>query len=374
MSVAMAMGAVATACGGSGRDGWTPSRPRASSEDTVVVREAFGTPHDTVHNVDSPAVWHRADGSAWLLATAKTTDLVLVHDASTGRELRRLGGSGTAPGRLSRPNGILVIDSLLLVVERDNRRVQAFRLPSLAPLGVFGDSVLRKPYGIAARALRPSEYAVYVTDNYETADGGVPPLAQLGARVHEFRVRDGGPAGTAGAVQATHVRSFGDTTARGALRIVESIAVDPTHGRLLIAEELETDSHLKVYDLAGRYTGRDVGRGRYPQQAEGIALYACGDSAGYWVTADQGERTNTFHVYDRITLDHLGAFTGARTRLTDGVAVTSAAVGRFGSGALYASHLDGGVSAFDWAEVARDLGLPAGCEGRQRTSTKIGFE
>jgi 3-phytase len=340
--------------------------------DTAVIAEAFGTPHDTTHNVDSPAVWQGPDGTTLLLATAKTTDLVLVHDAVTGRALRRLGGPGTAPGRLSRPNGILVIDSLLLVVERDNHRVQAFRLPSLAPLGVFGDTVLRKPYGLAAYRTAPGDYAVYVTDNYESPNGEVPPLRELGERVREFRVREG-PA--AASVAATLVRSFGDTTAGGALRVVESIAVDPAHGRLLIAEELETDSHLKVYDLAGRYTGRDVGRGLYPQQAEGIALYACGEDGGYWITADQGVRTNTFHVYDRATLAHRGAFTGARTRLTDGVAATSRPVGAWTAGAFYASHLDGGVSAFDWATIARALDLPPECSAPpQRTSTKTGFE
>ena len=353
----VALALTASACAGDGRADGSP--PRAASEnDTVVVQEAFETPHDANHNVDSPAVWHGADGAALMFATAKTTDLVLVHDAATGREVRRLGGPGAAPGRLKRPNGILAIDSLLLVVERDNRRVQAFRLPSLQPLGVFGAAVLRKPYGLAAYAVRPGEYAVYVTDNYETADGGVPALGQLGERVREFIVRD---RARPGAIDASLVRSFGDTTAPGALRVVESIAVDPAHGRLLIAEELETDSHLKIYDLAGRYTGRDVGRGRYPQQAEGIALYACGDSSGYWVTADQGERTNTFHVYDRVTLAHLGAFTGARTRLTDGVAVTSRPVGAMQAGALYASHLDGGVTAFDWSTLARALALPARC-------------
>lgn len=347
----------------------TSSAPatRQARRDTAVVREAFGTPHDTTDNVDSPTVWHGRDGTHWLLATAKTSDAVLVNDAATGAPVRRLGGPGDGPGRLSRPNGILALDSLLLVVERDNHRVQAFRLPSLAPLGTFGDSVLRKPYGIAARSAAPGTLAVYVTDSYETADGQVPPLGALGARVREFAVRDAG-GDRMGAVRGALVRTFGDTTARGALRIVESIAVDVPNARLLVAEELETDSHLKVYDLTGRYTGRDVGRGLFPQQAEGIALYACGDSAGYWVVADQGERTNTYHVLDRSTFAHHGAFTGARTRLTDGVALTQQAFGPFPAGAFYASHLDGSVSAFGWREIAAALGLRSDCGPPQRVA------
>jgi 3-phytase len=341
-------------------DGQGAASPRGSSEptDTVVVQETFITPFDTLDNVDSPAVWHGADGSHWLFATAKTTDVVLVNDAATGAAVRRLGGSGKSVGELDRPNGVLVIDSLLFVVERDNHRVQVFRLPSFAPAGSFGAKELRVPYGIAAYSEEPGVHAVYVTDNYETADEQVPPDRELGARVKQFRVRDDGGRG---AVHAELVRAFGDTTGAGALKVVESIAVDAAHDRLLIAEELETDSHIKAYTLEGRYAGRDIGRGLFPQQAEGIALYTCGDSAGYWLATDQGQATNTYHVFDRLTFRHLGSFTGTKTRLTDGIALTQRPFGPFPSGAFYASNLDGSVSAFSWTDIARPLGLRADC-------------
>jgi 3-phytase len=247
-------------------------------------------------------------------------------------------------------------DSLLLVVERDNRRVQGFRLPGFETLGTFGDSLLRLPYGITSFRDASGSYMVYVTDNYERPDESVPPDAELGERVKQFSVRV-----EAGRIVAQHVRSFGDTTAAGAIRIAESIMVDAARQRLMIAEETETDSYIKVYDLAGTFTGQVFGRGLFPQQAEGIALYACGDSAGYWVATDQGDSVNTFHLFDRVSLAHVGSFSGRTTRRTDGIALTQRSFGPFASGALYGSHLDAALGALSWARIAAALGVRGDC-------------
>src|SRR5690606_39780716 len=85
-----------------------------------------------------------------------------------------------------------------------------------------------------------------------------------------------------------YVGHFGDTTEAGALRMVESIAGDPVYDRLLIAEEdLRVGTTLRVYDLAGNYTGRDLPPERFTAQAEGVALCACPDDLGYCTAAAQ---------------------------------------------------------------------------------------
>lgn len=94
---------------------------------------------------------------------------------------------------------------------------------------------------------------------------------------------------------------------------------------------------------------------------EGIALYQCGNGAGYWIVTDQGETVNTFHVLDRSSFEHVGSFTGAQTRLTDGVALTQERFGPFPAGVFYASHQDGAVSAFSWHDIAAALRLRTGC-------------
>jgi 3-phytase len=340
----------------SGADSAIGNGSAATPAAPPVITEVFLTPRDTADNIDSPAVWHGPGGQHWLLSTAKMTDVIVVNDAITGAELRRVGGAGKAAGKMERPNGIAVVDDMMWVVERDNARVQIFSLPEFRSLGIFGEGQLKKPYGLAINVEQPGRYVVYVTDNYETPDEQVPPDRELGARVKQYRVRT-----TGGRVGAELVRAFGDTTGAGVLKVVESIAVDVPNRRLLIAEELETDSHINVYDLDGRYVGREFGRGHFPQQAEGIVLYACGDTAGYWLTTDQGTETNTYHVFDRMSFEHVGAFSGARTKNTDGVALTQESFGPFRNGAFYAVHDDGNVAAFQWSDIAGVLTLRADC-------------
>lgn len=361
--------ALLTGCGSGGSPGRDPGTEdttaavadTAAAVDTIpvevaLVEEVFETERDTIDDVDSPTVWHGGDGQHWVLTTAKATDVVIVNDAATGTEIRRLGGTGSDPGQLDRPNGVKAIDDLLIVVERDNARLQAFSLPGLESLGIFGEEQLRRPYGIAAYQDDQGRIELYVTDNYELVEDQIPPDSALGERVEQFRVwlEDG-------KLRHEHVRTFGDTTGAGVLRKVETIGVDAVNNRVVIAEELEPDSHWKIYDLDGRFSGQVFGRGYFPHEAEGLTLYACSDGGGYWVATDQDEETNTFHVFDRNTLEHVGAFTGATTRNTDGVALTQTGFGPFPAGAFYAVHNDGNIAAFSWAKIAEKLGLRSDC-------------
>jgi 3-phytase len=60
---------------------------------------------------------------------------------------------------------------------------------------------------------------------------------------------------------------------------------------------------------------------------EGLAFYETGRKSGYLVVSSQGD--NTFHLYDRRGSNrHLGVFTVEQTGDSDGVAITSAALGR----------------------------------------------
>jgi 3-phytase len=330
--------------------------PTVDSDSVTPLSESWMTTRDTLDNIDSPAVWHGPDGEHWVLSTAKATDVLVVNDAATGAFVRRFGASGTQPGQMQRPNGIAIAANFAFVVERDNHRVQVFRLPGFQSLGTFGEKDLRLPYGIALYAEAADRFVVYVTDNYEMPDESVPPDSLLGERVRQYRVTvaDAG-------LRVEPIRAFGDTGGPGALKVVESIAVDLPNRRLLIAEELERGSHIKVYSPEGKFTGQILGEGLFPHQAEGIILYACGDTAGYWLATDQDLTVNTFHVFDRATLRHLSSFRGDRTLNTDGIALTQRGFASFPSGAFYAVHNDGNVAAFSWVAIADALGLRKDC-------------
>lgn len=326
----------------------------------VVVAEAFVTASTENDNIDSPASWRAPDGKTWLFATAKEGFGLTLYDGDSGATLRQFGEEGAARGQFRRPNGISIVDDLVFVVERDNHRVQVLALPSLETIATFAEADLTQPYGLWVRALGDGRYDVYVTDAYmagekPNGDDIAPPLAQLDRRVHRY-VFD------RSATAVEHVGAFGDTSAAGAIRIPESIWGDVAHDRLLISEEdTSVGTAVREYGLDMKYRGRTLGLGLFKAQAEGIALWQCADGSGYWITTDQFKDRSLFHIYDRVTLEHLGAFAGNRVANTDGVWLHQDATTRFPNGVFYAVHDDQGVGAFDWRDIAKGLNLRVDC-------------
>ena len=334
----------------------TPAADAAASGRPAVatVAEAFQSAMTPDDNIDSLAAWRNGDGDTWVFATAKSTHQLVVYDGDSGQTLRTLGSEGAGAGQFQRPNGVFVVDDLLFVVERDNRRVQAFSLPELEPAGHFGSEHLVLPYGLWMHPVEGG-YDLYVTDAYmagEDADGEdiLPPFEELDERVKRFHV--------APDISASFLGAFGDTGEEGALRGVESIWGDPGNDRLLIAEEDETHANeFKVYDLAGRYQ-RVFGSDVLDEEPEGISLYTCG-SDGWWITTAQASDTVTFHLFDRRSLEHVGAFRGDTVANTDGIWLQQAGTRSFPQGAFYAVHDDQGLVGFDWRDIASALDLPA---------------
>jgi len=328
----------------------------------ATVAEAFLTANTPAENTDSPASWTDDAGRTLLVATAKDTHRLNVYDGDTGEHIRDVGGEGPGPGEFNRPNGIAVLDDLLFVVERDNRRVQVLRLPGFEPLGPFGQDELRQPYGLWVNRLANGVVEVLVSDNYMSpADEDLPPpLAELDERIKRYHLDAAALAN--GNVQAQLAGMFGDTTAAGAIRITESLLGDPAHDRLLISEEDQSGGTLlREYGLDGRFRGRNVGADVFQAQAEGIALWQCDDGSGYWIATDQFADRSLFHVFDRISLAHLGVFAGNTVANTDGVWLQQAPTARFPAGVFYAVNDDQGIGAFDWRDIARALDIKATC-------------
>ncbi|MCY7355090.1 MAG: phytase [Lysobacter sp.] len=333
--------------------------PRGIS-DTVVVTESYISEADATDELDSLVVWPNEHGGAWIIGTAKATHQLVVFDADSGERLREVGRKGSALGEFNRPNGVAVFADILFVVERDNHRVQMLSLPTFAPLGSFGETELRSPYGLWLHEVAPGVLETYVTDSF--MEGAkfdvVPPFAQLDQRVRRYRVQlddDAKP-------MVASLGSFGETAPEAALRMVESIGGDPANDRLLIAEEdTRVGATLREYDLAGRYRQRSLPTALFRGEAEGVVLWSCSVDEGFWIAADQTNPLTTFHVFDRAELVYRGSFTGGTTMHTDGIALHAATTPRFPNGALFAVHDDKAVTAFDLREIARALKLSGDC-------------
>lgn len=294
-----------------------------------IVPEVFESSSFTDDDIDSLAVHGER-----VYVTAKTGDRLIVVDANNGSTVSSSGRAGSSLGELQRPNGIAVIGDLAIVVERDNHRLQMYALPALQPLAVGGEDVLRRPYGIAVYESAPGVIQAYVTDNH---DAGSPD--DLAQRVRQFEIRRDGDR-----VSTTLVRSFGDRSGDGALQKVETIAVDPENGQLLVVDETAQRMGIRVYGLDGRFTGRVAGRDWFRTEPEGIVSIG-----SFWIVTDQHPQRTRFHILDRKTLAHRGAFIGNVTGNTDGITASDRR--------LYAVHDDHSVTAFDWSAIAAALGL-----------------
>ena len=320
----------------------------------VVVDETFVTPRQNWALVDSPAIWTGQAGETWIVATGKLTSRLYVSDAATGAHIRTIGRRGSKLGEFSRPNGIAIAGDLALVVERDNHRVQVLRLPDFTPVGTFGEETLSKPYGVAVQSHAKGEMIVFITDDYQEKNGRDLAGRDLGERVKRFRVSESGQG-----LVSTYLGAFGDTVGAGRLIGVESVAVDPDAGILLIADEGAID--VKVYRTDGSFTGLVLWGDLIRTEPEGIVLYACGPSEGYWVVTDQHPGDNRFLVFDRKSFALLGGVRGKTMRNTDGIALIQRPVGPMSAGALYGSHKDRSVGAISWSRIASALGLRADC-------------
>ena len=197
------------------------AKPLFSITSPVLIPQVFQTQDWLDDEIDSLAVWRKEGEQPLLFITGKRTDQIYVCDATTGTLINTFGSPGTESGQLKRPNGIAVFQDYLIVVERDNHRIQVFNLPQLESVLIFGEEQLKYPYGIA---IVPTDQGadVFITDNYS-----VIQKKQYQERIKHYRLSMQDKS-----VQAEFVKSFGDQEGTGRLNFVESIASDPEKEKL----------------------------------------------------------------------------------------------------------------------------------------------
>lgn len=317
---------------------------QSGAGDLVRVQRTWQSSGVTYGETDSLTTCTLRDGQVLVIATAKEADRLDVFDGATGKFIRSVGRTGDGPGQFRYPNGIVTAHvtsastdrPVILVVERDNARVQALWADNFEPAGRFGDDVLHKPYG-AALSYAGGRTHLFVTD--ETA-----PLNQ---RVHVFALRLADDC-----IDGRHVRSFGETTGPGVIHEPESIVIDDVRDRVFLCDEDSTaGKNVKIYTTDGAFTGTILGDGLIEGDPEGLAICR-GTTDDLLLVTDQQKSLTTWHVFDLESLEHLGSFTGRpRIANTDGICVHAAPFGPFTGGALFAVDDDAEVCAYDLAAV-----------------------
>lgn len=316
----------------------------------LEIPEVFRTQDWPGCDVDSVAAWVDKNNEVLIFITAKETDEIYVCNGLTGEKKKTIGKSGSELGQFKRPNGIAVFGDYLFVVERDNRRVQVFEIPSMKPLFCFGENELRKPYGVATIIEEDGTLALYVTDDFDLPQEPQQRRDLLSERVKQYSVDL-----FSGEPKARWVRSFGEKEGPGALQVVESIAADPVAGTLWICDE--EDHAIKLYDLQGKYLGKNAGKGVIRDDAEGIAVYIPPDEPErrWMILSDQGKDLTRLRIFS-IKGDLLATFGGKPPLAnTDGLTLLQGDFEGFPKGILYCIHDDIRLHAYSLEDIVQGL-------------------
>lgn len=330
------------------------------------VPQAWASTGVAYDNTDSLVACVLPDRRVAVLATSKEGNRVHVFDASTGKHLADFGRKGSGEGELRRPNGIAVAKfvregeedtlarskrdqhaagdepaAVALVVERDNHRVQAFRIGSWKPIGIFGARELRRPYGLALSRQESGTY-LYVTQVDASPD----------KTVLVFRLTC-----DADTLRGTFVRHLGNASGDGAILTPESILVDDELDRVLVCEEEKGRKGVRVYTREGRFTGTVFGD-EVQGDPEGLVILPSGQAEsapggqGVIILTDQQNEITLWRCYDRRSFRPMGVFTGSpHIAATDGICLYPAAFPNFPRGAFFAVHDDREIRAYDVARI-----------------------
>jgi 3-phytase len=288
-------------------------------------------------NIDDPCFWvdPKDPSSVLVFVTSKDSGLVEVFDLATGELTATIPGFGKA-------NNCAVEGDLLLTTDRSHRHVTVHHLPDRTLVRTLGEN-LGEPEGIDVLDGPAGQKRVYVTD-------------EVDASVHVYDLASG-----------DLVRTFATGFGAG----IEPILADDRHQRIYVSRgENERQRGIGLFSPEGQLI-REFGAEDFSSDAEGMAIYACGEG-GYLVVADQLRDATEFEVFDRITLEHLGTFTlqggeGDPTHLTDGIDILQAPLPQFPNGLLAAC--DGcaddepeDMDIVSWDRIAEALKL-ARCPG-----------
>jgi myo-inositol-hexaphosphate 3-phosphohydrolase len=304
-------------------------RLEASSPEVFPVDFELDGPGE---NVDDVCFWvDPTDPAGTLLfVTTKDSGLVEVFNAVTGAFVSTIPGFGL-------PNNCAVDGDLLLTTDRTAGDVKVHRIPEFTLVQTFGEDMV-DPDGIDVFSVAGGQTLVYVTDSND-------------ASVHVYDLGTG-----------ALVRSFPTGFGGG----IEPILADERYQRVFVSRgEKEDVRGIGVFDPEGSLL-REIGATVFRDDAEGMAIYACGDD-GYLVAADQLSSATDFEVFDRVTLEHLGTFhvqdgSGEYVNATDGIDILQTPVPGFPNGILAACdgcgwNLPDEMEVISWDRIATTVGL-----------------
>ena len=278
--------------------------PSCTSESFKTLSEEFHTYKTPQSNIDSIAFWKSKDEyMSHIYVTGKEDGAVHIYNAKNGDFIGFVKKNGSGLDEFQRPNGILALEDILYVVERDAHKISVFSLPELTFKGSIGFNELQYPYGITGFVDSiDKSHKIYVTDN---PNAGLPKAN----RIKHWKINYNEN------VRIEYLGQFGNQM----FSKVETIACDKEYNRLLIAEEDIGQNKivsLKLNDGSLELTPLD--KFKFLYEPEGLALIP---ELNIWIATDQSEDDNRFYIFDRKNLSLVDTISLNGVTNTDGIAV-----------------------------------------------------
>jgi myo-inositol-hexaphosphate 3-phosphohydrolase len=302
---------------------------------TVKVDSAFEL-NGAGSNVDSIAFWEAPNPADTLMfVTGKDNNLVEVWKYPfKGNELPAL-----QPGH--KANGVLVDQRADILYVAGGGKVTRYALPSLRPLGEFGQPVGGGETNLALLYHSNGQTWIYVTSDHE---------------VHIFNAANGQKIG-----------SFSPPVVS-----IETVWADSFHQIVYVPEEQGAAGNEGIYAYhpdGTPYEKNGTNRfanGPFDADEEGIVLYTCpanglGDEGtGFIIVSDQSDPYTDFEFFDRQSWEHLGALRIEGVNNTDGIASTQLALPDYPMGLFAAIDDDTLTVAVGWDSILAAAGLQCG--------------
>jgi hypothetical protein len=278
--------------------------------------------------------------------------------------------------------------TLLFVTAKDNQRVEVWRFPFAGhELPALAHASFGERTQVNGVAVDPGAARLYVAVSSPVSSVSVfslPQLAfvkQLGARATDLgsepnlallRRPDG--ARWVYVSSDREVRAYDADTGEERARFepgfgIETIVADERAQVLYVPDE-NGGTGVHAFDPLGaphRRGGSDrFGGDVFQEDAEGIALYRCGasagrdDGSGFLVVSDQRSARTEFEIFDRESWRHLGALTLDGVENTDGVASTERPLPGNPDGLFAAIDDDTSTAVVGWHRIFAASGLRCG--------------
>ena len=291
-----------------------------------TLPEEFHTFQTPQSNIDSIAFWKSKDELiSHIYVTGKEDGAVHIYNANNGDFVGFLKKNSSGLGEFQRPNGILVLEDILYVVERDAHKISIFSLPELTFESSIGFNELQYPYGIAGFTDSiDKSHKIFVTDN---PNAGLPQKD----RIKHWKINYNED------IQIEYLGLFGNEM----FRKVETIACDKELNRLLVAEEETSKNKIVSLNLTdGNLESTPLDTFKFLYEPEGLALIP---ELDIWIATDQSDNDNRFYIFDRMNLTLLDTIGLNGVTNTDGIAVGKIGEDWF----LYAVDDDRRVGSFN---------------------------